>query len=164
MQHYGIPTRLIDWTDVLGVAIAFALYNESQDTGDSSVFVLSPLALNKMSAINEIKRAANASNFSYKTIFWHNDPYPPIYPIAIDSTFQNARIAAQNGTFTVHGHDAKPLEVQASDAIRKINIRSAAKPGAREFLEYANLNAFSIYPDIVGMAAYILRKHLKRPY
>jgi hypothetical protein len=160
MQHYGIPTRLLDWTDVLGVAVAFALY-DSNESEDSAVFVLDPLKLNEKSGLNDIKRASFESNFDYKSVYWQGQPFYPNFPIAIDGRLHNDRLRAQSGSFTVHGRDNRPLDEQAPEAAQKIVLRSSAKPEAREFLEHANLTPFRIYPDLVGMAQHIIRKYLR---
>ena len=161
MQHYGIPTRLLDWTDVLGISLAFALYDSRDDHEDSAVYVMDPVRLNKKSGIDEIKRVPNDNEFNYKSCYWHGRPFKAVYPIAIDAPFQNDRIAAQSGSFTIHGANPEPVEDQVPFCIRRILLPAAIKPEAREFLEYANLNPFSIYPDIVGMARHIARKHLE---
>lgn len=160
MQHYGLPTRLLDWTDVLGVAIAFALYDELDDAHDSSIHVLDPLRLNAMSGANEIRRPTHDLTFDYKSIYWHGRPFNAVNPIAIDGPLQNGRMVAQQGAFTVHGSNLDFFETSGRECVRKIIIKPSAKQGAREFLEHANLNAFTIYPDIVGMARHIVRKHL----
>jgi hypothetical protein len=163
MQHYGIPTRLLDWTDVLGIAIAFALY-DSGDSGadafDSAIYVLDPISLNSLSGLKDIKRAPSDADFGYKAVYWHGRPFYPNFPIAIDGTLHNDRLRAQNGSFTVQGRVTSPLELQAPTVIRRVVLSAPVKPEAREFLEHANLNPFSIYPDIVGMARHIVRKHL----
>lgn len=160
MQHYGIPTRLLDWTDVLGVAIAFALYDTQDDDHDSSIHLLDPIKLNMKSGAAEVRRPTNDSDFNYKSIYWHGRPFSPVYPIAIDSPLQNARMVAQQGAFTVHGSESGFSLSLAVDCLRKIIMKPGAKSGAREFLEHANLNPFRLYPDIVGMARHIARKHL----
>jgi hypothetical protein len=78
-----------------------------------------------------------------------------MYPIAINPPFQNARMLAQKGAFTIHSNNPQPLEEQCPESVRKIPLPNNAKEGARQFLEYANLNEYSIYPDIVGMASHI---------
>ena len=160
MQHYGIPTRLLDWTDVLGIALAFALYDSRDDHEDSVMYVLDPLRLNKKSGLEEIKRVPIDTDFKYKSIYWQGKPIRASFPIAIDAPLQNDRIAAQSGSFTIHGSSLEPLEQQVPGCVQRIVLRSVVKPAAREFLDYANLNPFSIYPDIVGMARHIVRKHL----
>lgn len=160
MQHYGIPTRLLDWTDVLGVAIAFALYDTKDDGQDSSVHVLDPKKLNSKSGSAEVRRPTSDVNFEYKKIYWHGIPFKAVYPIAIDGPLQNDRMIAQQGAFTLHGSDFDYFDTNGHDCLRKIVMKPGAKAGAREFLEYSNLNAYSIYPDIVGMARHIVRKHI----
>ncbi len=160
MQHYGIPTRLLDWTDVLGVAIAFALYDTKDDQHDSSIHLLDPLKLNSKSGPKEVRRPTNDKDFNYKSIYWHSRPFNAVYPIAIDGPLQNDRMVAQQGAFTLHGSQFDFFETDGQDCLRKIVMKPGAKTGAREFLEYSNLNAYSIYPDIVGMARHIVRKHL----
>jgi FRG domain-containing protein len=167
MQHYGIPTRLLDWTDVLGVAVAFALY-DADDSDASAIYVLDPVKLNDKSGVAGVKsvvpnssREGSSYHFDYTEVYWEGRPFSPIYPIAIQGRLHNERLRAQSGTFTVQGTNAAALEAQVSDVLRKIVLHPAAKPEAREFLEYANLNAFRIYPDIVGMAQHIIRKYLK---
>jgi hypothetical protein len=159
MQHYGIPTRLLDWTDVLGIAVAFAL-SDSDDSNDSVIYILDPLALNGMSGLSTVKRASSDPAFDYKSVYWEGKPFSPNYPIAIDGKLHNDRLRAQRGNFTVHGRNDAPLDDQVPNVIGKVALCSSAKPEAREFLEHANLNAFTIYPDIVGMAQHIVRKHL----
>jgi FRG domain len=161
MQHYGIPTRLLDWTEVVGIAVAFALYDSREDNEDSAIFVLNPAALNRKSGQAAIKQAPAEPTFDYKAVYWHGNPFTPNYPIAFRPLLQSDRLVAQRGTFTIHGSDPRPLDEQAPDCVRRIIISPAAKPGAREFLEYAALDPSRIYPDIVGMARHLVRKHLE---
>jgi hypothetical protein len=52
MQHYGTPTRLLDWTEVLGVAVYFAQLNVRDDATDvPCVWVLNPYAMNEAHGI-----------------------------------------------------------------------------------------------------------------
>jgi hypothetical protein len=159
MQHYGIPTRLLDWTDVLGVAVAFALYEANDDSGDSSIHVLDPIRLNQKSGKSGILRPTNDEKFQYKSVYWDNAPFKAVYPIAIDGPLQNHRMIAQSGAFTVHGSDLDFFDGTGQDCVQKIILGPKAKPAAREFLEHANLNPFSLYPDLFGMARHIVRKH-----
>src|SRR5262249_8451563 len=75
MQHYGIPTRLFDWTDVLGISLAFALYDSSDDHEDSVVYVMDPVRLNRKSGIEGFKRVPNDSDFNYKFCYWLGKPF-----------------------------------------------------------------------------------------
>ena len=120
MQHYGLPTRLLDWTEVLGNAIAFALYDSGDDSFDSAIYLLDPLALNALSGLKEVKRAPSDSEFGYKAVYWHGRPFYPNFPIAIDGTLHNSRLRAQNGSFTVQGRVADALEMQAESVVRKV--------------------------------------------
>ena len=47
MQHYNVPTRLLDWTEVVGVAAYFA--TAPQSASKPCVYVLDALWLNKKS-------------------------------------------------------------------------------------------------------------------
>jgi FRG domain len=53
MQHYGTPARLLDWTEVLGVAVYFATLGVDEANPDGGpppcVWVLNPYALNAAS-------------------------------------------------------------------------------------------------------------------
>jgi hypothetical protein len=47
MQHYGVPTRLLDWTEVLFVALYFAVnYRKEGDT--PRLFLMNPYKWNKV--------------------------------------------------------------------------------------------------------------------
>ena len=48
MQHYGVPTRLLDWTETLGVAVFFALGTQPSE---AAVYVLDPTELNRLTII-----------------------------------------------------------------------------------------------------------------
>ena len=164
MQHYWIPTRLLDWTTVMGIAIAFILHNDYEDSKDSSLFILDPVSLNHLSGRDEIINVPEDKGFDYKTIYWEHRPIRIDKPLAIRPGQQSDRIRAQKGVFTVHGTLESGFEAAASTCFKKIILPSAAKPEAKEFLKWANLDEYTIYPDIVGMAHHIKRKILKGGY
>ncbi len=52
MQHYGAPTRLLDWTESAMAGLFFAVFNKNEDKPsddyDAVVWMLHPLELNKL--------------------------------------------------------------------------------------------------------------------
>lgn len=152
MQHYGIPTRLLDWTETLGVAVFFAL---GTSPSEAAVYVLDPEALNLHGTGSRAIRQVGDTAFGYRSVYWEKRPFAPRLPIAMEPPFQNERIFAQRGVFTVHGDDVRGLEEQYPECLRKIVLPVEARAAAFEFLAFSSLNQLSIFPDIVGIARYL---------
>lgn len=157
MQHYGIPTRLLDWSETLGIAAFFAAtYNiRSQSGSDAAIFLLDPLELNKYSGIQRIPIIPDDPDFHYRNIYWHKKPFAPNFPIAIEPLFLNDRILAQRGMFTVHGDNTTAIEDLCSNAVKKVVLSQACLPEIIEFLEIMNINESTVFPDIRGVVDYI---------
>ena len=67
---------------------------------------------------------------------------------------------AQRGMFTIHGDSLMDLEKLCPNVVKKIIIKNEAVPEIKEFLEIANINQFTVFPDLHGLSNYI-RKILK---
>lgn len=170
MQHYGIPTRLLDWTETFGNAVAFALLDrEETNTEPAAVYVLSPASLNnranpKRKTTIEIGKDGK---YKYKELYWEGSPTLPQKPVAIETPkgYRNERMAAQHGRFTVHGTDNNALEEQFPDVVKKIILPKEALEDSKEFLRDAGITPVTLFPDIAGLALQIRTKHLgKLPY
>lgn len=160
MQHYGIPTRLLDWTETLGIALYFAAYNNRiyEKGGDAAIYLLNPIGLNKESGINKIYRLPHdEGKFSYSQIYWEKSPMQANSPIAIEPLLRNDRILAQRRMFTVHHDKINPIEDEFPNYIKKVILPGDAIPSAEEFLKIANIDEFSVYPDLAGIAGFLIK-------
>ena len=158
MQHYGVPTRLLDWTETFGIALFFAShYNQiHHPEKDAAVYLLDPIALNRLSSVNKIYRVPRDEvDFSYTKIYWHQQPFAPSAPIAIEPIFINDRMLAQRGVFTVHHDDDAPIEDKFPSAIKKIILPRAAIPAAMEFLDLSNITQYSVFPDLANITGFL---------
>lgn len=52
MQHYGLPTRLLDWSSNLLVGLYFCCVNDKQD--DGALFIFDPTNMESMYSFNEM--------------------------------------------------------------------------------------------------------------
>jgi hypothetical protein len=159
MQHYGVPTRLLDWTDVLGIAVFFAVGSSARDL-DGAVYVLDPAALCQASGQASITEVGEGrpTDISYKRVFWDGVPFKPSRPLPVRGASllrQNERQFAQRGMFTVHSPILNAQE--GMPAIEKVVLPRSARASAVEFLSAANLNASTLFPDLFGVADHVSR-------
>ena len=169
MQHYGAPTRLLDWTDNPLVALYFAL--EDHPGGcDAAVWVLNPWWMNKKlrrgiegpmlpgwsesdSYLRDMEDA-----FSGKAI-------PVRLPAAIDPPHVDRRLAAQGSRFVIFGKDQDLMKVHAlrlgsrkKRHIGFIKIPQDAIGAVQEDLENCGVTASAIFADLEGLCKDICRR------
>lgn len=155
MQHYFVPTRLLDWSESLMIALYFATINHVPGR-DAGLFILDPIRLNELSRKNSIPNMPyDTMGLSYVKAYIEKNPYPVPNPIAIKSSYSNDRVMAQKGMFTIHTDSVKGLDEEYPDFVKKYCITDSAVAEIKDLLDFADINEFTIFPDFYGVANYI---------
>jgi hypothetical protein len=123
MQHFGTPTRLLDWTDGSLIALYFAV-KDNPGLYDAAVWTLDPYWLNKRAIEQRLigpgwvipPAAPGISKSLRKKIgLWLPKRFSklrglPGAPVAIYPTHTVRRISSQRSCFTIHGTDEWALD------------------------------------------------------
>jgi len=176
MQHHGVPTRLLDWTSVFGVALYFALLNYGEEAErPPCIWIMNPYALNHANwglyRLFSPKYLARdeGDNRSYDYGELLLGTHPPGWndwlswntPIAMYSYRRSERMLAQSGLFTIHGTNISSINEMfhdRPDVLRKIEVPKGAIPAGRQFLAFAGISHRQLFPDLDGLARSVCEK------
>lgn len=156
MQHYGVPTRLLDWSESPLVALYFAVENmEKYGNEDGALWLLYPSELNKHARINNKEEEGFIPSFddeeleSYSVESLKSNSRIQLYPVATIATRNNARIQAQLGVFTIHHHENIPIEEVGDKAHTvKMVIPSESKERIKNQLALLGYTKFQLFPEL----------------
>jgi|SRR5580704_9172940 hypothetical protein len=162
MQHFEIPTRLLDWSENPFVALFFALTSTPEKPdADAAVWMLDPIAWNQ--------KALEHIGFKDGVLSVGDDKLDRFGagtdeadmntdPVAIYGYHNSARIVAQRGVFTIAGKDTTPMEDiykkrdYPADCLIKVRVPYAEKSNLLKSLINVGLTHSVVYPDLVGFA------------
>jgi hypothetical protein len=152
MQHYGVPTRLLDWTESPLVALYFAV--GSHEKKDGSVWILDPVKLNQTTKAKPadykfVPSFEDDRISSYDTLSVESSPELGIEPMAVMATRNNARIQAQLGVFTIsHQAQRKLDEIGDASHLVECQIPAKSKKDIVQELDILAFGKFQIFPEL----------------
>lgn len=157
MQHYGLPTRLLDWTESSLIALYFALRDHREDR-DAAVWALNPWWLNKQSLGKfELPLAGDPRVAAWAPL----EPGRALegrLPVAIRPIHASPRIAAQKGCFTIHGTERGALELLAGSradggpGLCKLTIPKERVGEMRRDLAVAGITETTVFQELDGLS------------
>lgn len=155
-QHYGLPTRLLDWTQSAAVALYFACLDEAHD---GLVLVINPSDLNL--AAKRQRRVFDANLDAdiiehYLALDASERPRGP-KTIAIHPTWNSERIIMQQGAFTLHGSASFELTQSEVSSMCYLPILGAHKLKLLSELERMGIFEMSIFPEPDHICSYLKR-------
>lgn len=159
MQHYRLPTRLLDWSESPLVGLYFAVENTKEDSSDAALWCLDPRALNQHANI-EPKLSGDIPSFSDDEILENYLPSKvaaerntKLKPAACIGPRNSRRMYAQQGVFTITHMSPTPIEeVGDRNHIKKLRIPAASKETIRKELKFLGITKLSLFPELENVA------------
>ncbi|MEE9443229.1 MAG: FRG domain-containing protein [candidate division Zixibacteria bacterium] len=157
-QHYGIPTRLLDWTESSIFALYFAtLPNKDEDGKETHgmVFMLNPTDLSKTTAI-KVRNTLNA-NIPNKLLDKYlelggqvmRSPKKGRLPtIAVNPVWNSERLMMQRGVFTLHGNVKFALDKYQANSLLGIPIINKHKKTLHSELNRIGIDEMALFPEL----------------
>ena len=145
-QHYGLPTRLLDWSNNALTALWFATSADVQKPGNGAYSVVWIMM-------------AETNDFDLD--IEHQHPFQVKETRIFRPRIIKQRINNQSGVFSIQPSEEieKKCELDKSDSfsnkILKVKIPVEYFSEIRSDLNTLGVNAFTIFPDLEGLCSYL---------
>jgi hypothetical protein len=160
MQHYGVQTRLLDWSEHPLVGLYFAVCEEHHWGEKGRLWCFLPKAFNSEKHHVTTPTAGDILCFD---VDHELEEFLPsrigtagariLPPIAAIASQQFNRIYAQHGVFTVFHRKLDPLEDEASpDCLKHFVIPAKSKPRIVKELRTLKIDKLAVFPSLTSVA------------
>jgi hypothetical protein len=172
MQHHGMPTRLLDWSENAFIALFFALSTAERDAageaiGQSCVWVLKPVSWNKTVQAHITYSgepfSVGDSRLTNGYVEVGDGAALMEKPVAVYGVHNSPRIVSQRGVFTLFGSSTASMESHyelgafPQDSMIKIEVRGRYQSALFKELTDAGVMDSTVYPDLDGLARELKR-------
>lgn len=164
MQHYGAPTRLLDWTLSPWVACYFAVREDHDD--DAAIWAFNRSELDRANHARGLARLRDFISFrellSAATVddwAWYAESSGP-YIDMFRYEYANAQMGAQQSLFTVCGkllHHEEALKRSLPEPWQTVRVivPKVHKRELRHQLFRMNVGALNLFPSVDGVGRHI---------
>ncbi|MHC4400862.1 MAG: FRG domain-containing protein [Planctomycetota bacterium] len=157
-QHYGLPTRLLDWTENAAAALYFACRRLDCH---GLIGILNPIDLNR--SVDSKRPRIFDAHLDAKVIA----PYLKLTgrinrrgsrTIAIFPILNSERILLQKGVFTLHGSRAFALERTQVPSLVYVPVLQEVKRRLVEELDRVGINEMSLFPELEHVCTHLKKR------
>lgn len=184
-QHFGTPTRLLDWTTNPLIALYFACKDD--ENTDGSIWILNEVNYLRFCHNNsEFIKAHSSGDLTFKeifnTFFEKGDSVSLDYPLIYTPYYVDSRMSAQSSMFMFWGNQEKAFEQliteenymsiqtptngiyykyddQNNHVLLKLIIPRHSKISIVRQLETVGINEKTLFPGLDGIGRYIEHKY-----
>ncbi len=170
-QHYGVPTRLIDWTYSPFVAAHFATYDTNKYDKDGVIWLVDFVQANKMipAPLNDVLNEIGSNTFTIEMIedvFYSLREFDELDPGNLLMFFEppslDERIINQFAFSSVMSSATALMDdwlIRNPELYKRIIIPHQLKWEIRDKLDQANITERILFPGLDGLAAWLKRHY-----
>jgi FRG domain len=150
-QHFGMPTRLLDWTTNPLIALFFAVKDQEHWTKEGELFVMDALrCLPDPHPAGGVPTGIPTMRQDYVKwvigqTFWRQAPNKPCHIVPVRPDNRPGRIGQQSSCFTLHVEGALD---RTNPTLFRFSVKHERKEKLLNDLRRLNVNQYTIFDDL----------------